>query len=40
MGNLHADQYTFMIISPSVLLGKKMFETQVIEKIKARVYVQ
>ena len=36
-GNLHEDQYTFMIICFLFLLKLKMFQTVVVEKIKTHI---
>jgi hypothetical protein len=36
-GTLYERQYTFLIISRSVLLEWEMFQTQVVEKIKTNI---
>jgi len=35
----HEDQYTFLIISCSVLLRKEMFQTEVVEKIETNFFL-
>jgi hypothetical protein len=39
-GTLHADRYTVLMISHSVVLRMRMFETNFVKKIKATFYFQ
>ena len=36
-GNLHEDQYTFLMVTRSVLLRIKKFQTKFVEKIKTHI---
>jgi len=40
LGTLHDDQYKFMDISRSVLLGMRTFSDKCVAKIKTQFYVQ
>ena len=37
MDTVHGDQYTFMIISHSILLRMRKLQTKVVEKIKTQI---